>query len=197
MATLISPHDIATLPRLLWISFRGTVGTVVGILGLLVSTAAWFIPGTGTVSLGLYVTTVILLLATVVVLVEATRIARKHAAHPLPRVRLSLKEDHPADVVRIILILEPSPMFSHGLITSIFLVEQDHYERFVGYGVVQNVQDDGLIQVQIEGFVAGFPDLLADLQASKSQTLTRLRVKPFVQQRGLIRISENAHGGNG
>lgn len=141
-----SSRELSTLSRLLWMSFRGTVGTFVGIVGLLASIAAWFIPGTSTIPLAVYVVTVVLCVAVIVVLLEAARIARLHAANPLPRVRLSLREGSTPAEGHVILILEPSPMFSHGLMASIFLLEQDHYERFVGHGVVQNVQDDGLFR---------------------------------------------------
>lgn len=188
-----SPRELSTLPRLLWISFRGTVGTFVGIVGLLAGIAAWFIPGTSTVPLAVYVVTVVLCVAIIVVLLEATRIARLHAANPLPRVRLSLREWSTPAEGHVILILEPSPIFSHGLMASIFLLEHDHYERFVGHGVVQNVQDDGLIQIRIEEVVEGFQSLITDLEASKSQVLSRLRVKPYVQQRGRINFMETGY----
>lgn len=174
-------------------SFRGTIGTFVGVIGLLASIAAWFIPGTSTVPLALYIVTVVLCIAFIVILFEATRIARLHAANPLPRVRLSLRDGAPSSEGHVILILEPSPMFSHGLLVSIFLLEQDHYERFVGHGVVQNVQDDGLIQIRIEGIVEGFQNMIADLEASKAQVLSRLRVKPYVQQRGQINFMETGY----
>lgn len=179
-----SPREISTLPKLLWVSFRGTIGAFVGIVGFLASLTAWFIPGTYTIPLAVYVVTVVICISLIVVLFEATRIARLHAANPLPRVRLSLRDGTSTVEGQLILILEPSPMFSHGLLVSIFLLEQDHYERFVGQGVVQNVQDDGLIQIRIEGIVEGFQNLIADLEASKAQVLSRLRVKPYVQQRG-------------
>ncbi|MDP1997766.1 MAG: hypothetical protein Q8J90_11265 [Gallionella sp.] len=188
-----SPRELSTLPRLLWVSFRGTVGTFVGIVGMLAGIAAWFIPGTTTVTLAVYVVTVALCVAIIVVLFEATRIARLHAANPLPRVCLSLREGGTPTEGHVILILEPSPMFSHGLMASIFLLEHGHYERFVGHGVVQNVQDDGLIQIRIEEVVEGFQSLIADLEASKSQVLSRLRVKPYVQQRGRINFMETGY----
>lgn len=185
-----SPRELSSLPRLLWVSFRGTVGTFVGIVGLIAGIAAWFIPSTSTVSLAAYVVTVVLSVALIVVLLEATRIARLHAANPLPRVRLSLREGSTPTEGHVILILEPSPMFSHGIMASIFLLEHDHYERFVGNGVVQNVQDDGLIQIRIEEVIDGFQSLIADLEASNTKILSRLRVKPYVQQRGRINFTE-------
>jgi hypothetical protein len=176
-----SPSYPSTFSQLVWVSFRGTIGTFVGVMGFLVGIAAWLFPTPGNIPLSIFVTTILVSVAIIITLVEAARIAHSHAANPLPRVRLSLLDER-NDSAHIILILEPSPLLYHGLITSIFLIEQDHYERFIAHGVVQNVQDDGLIQVRMEALAEGFSELLGDLKAAKAQTLSHLRVKPHVQQ---------------
>ena len=178
-----SPRELSSWSGLLWLSFRGTVGGFVGIVGLAAGVAAWFIPATEKVSLAVYVLTLMVCIALIVVLAEAARIAKASAAHPLPRVRFSLDEAQVGEIPRVVLVLDPSPLFNQGLVVSVFLVQQDQYERFFGNGFVQNVQDDGLIQVRLTGLSEGFADVLADLQGSKTQTLARVRVKPYVHQR--------------
>jgi hypothetical protein len=178
-----TPYELSSWPRLLWLSFRGVLGTFLGVAGLGAGVAAWFIPASEKVSLALYVVTLLLALAVVLILAEATRIARASAAHPLPRVRFSLDESSDPEDPRIVLVLEGSPLFSHGMLVSAFFIQEDQYERFFAQGVVQNIQDDALIQVRLTQFSESFADIAADLRSSKTHTLTRLRVKPYVQQR--------------
>ena len=177
------PYELSSWPRLLWASLKGIVGTFVGIAGLLAGVAAWFVPATSQVSLSIYVTTLLFALAIITVLIEATRIAKMHAASPMPRVKLSLLEERTVDEPRVVLVLEPSPIFFFGLVVSVFIVEKDQYERFFGEGIVQNVQDDGLIQVRLENFDIGAKEILNALRSNSVDTLNRLRVKPYVRDR--------------
>lgn len=177
------PYELSSWPRLLWASLKGTVGTFVGVAGLLAGIAAWFIPTTTQITLAVYVATLLIALATITVLIEATRIAKTHAASPLPRVKLSLIEHRAGDESRVVLVLEPSPLFFFGLVVSVFVVEKDQYERFFGEGSVQNVQDDGLIQVRLDDFDVEAKDVLEALRSNSLDTLARLRVKPYVRQR--------------
>lgn len=177
------PYELSSWPRLLWASVKGTVGTFVGVAGLLAGVAAWFIPASTQVSLAIYVATSLIALAIITVLIEATRIAKTHAASPLPRVKLSLIEQRVTNDPHVVLVLEPSPLFFFGLVVSVFVVEKDQYERFFGEGSVQNVQDDGLIQVRLDDFDADDNAVIDALRSNSIDTLSRLRVKPYVRQR--------------
>lgn len=155
----------------------------VGVIGFLVGVAAWFVPAANQVSLPIYVVTLLLALAIITVLIEAARIAKTHAASPLPRVKLSLVEERTPGEPKVILVLESSPLFFFGLVVSVFVVEKDQYEQFFGEGVIQNVQDDGLIQVRLEEFDVENSAVLHALKSNSVDTLNRLRVKPYVRQR--------------
>lgn len=175
-----SSSEISSLPQLLWSSFRGTLGTVVGVMGFLCGVGAWFIPASVSVPLSIYVITLLIACAAIVTLLEATRIARLHMASPLPKVVQSVETGaHPRSMV---LLLTSSPLFGFGMIVSIFVLEHDSYERFIAEGIVQNVQDDGLIQVRITEADSDAASTLDAIRQQQSTTLTRLRVKPYKQQ---------------
>ncbi|MDR3370632.1 hypothetical protein [Rhodoferax sp.] len=177
------PYELSTWPRLLWASLKGIVGTFVGIAGLIAGIAAWFIPATEKIALPVFAVTLLVSLAIIAVLIEAARIAKMHAASTLPRVKLSIVESKDPDEPRVILLLEPSSLYFFGLVVSVFVVEKDQYERFFGQGLVQNIQDDGLIQVRLDDFDFDATDVLNGLKSNSLDVITRLRVKPYVQQR--------------
>jgi len=131
----------------------------------------------------IYVVTLFVALAVITVLIEAARIAKTHAASPLPRVKLSFVEERIPGEEKVILVLESSSLFFFGLVVSVFVIEKDQYELFFGEGVIQNVQDDGLIQVRLEEFDVGNSVVLEALKSNSVDTLNRLRVKPYVRER--------------
>lgn len=179
----IAPHELSSWPRLLWASLKGTGGMLFGVIGVLIGIITWVVPATNRVPMSIYMVTLYIALAAIIVLFEAARISKKHAASPLPRVKLSLVEERVSGEPKMVLVLESSPLFFFGLVVSVFVVEKDQYEQFFGEGVVQNIQDDGLIQVRLEYFDVENTGVFEALKSNSVDTLTRLRVKPYVRQR--------------
>lgn len=179
----VTPSNPPTLLGLLWLSFRGVRGTFLGLAGLALAVAAWFIPPTEKVPLSWFVITLLLALAVVTTLLEAIRIARAHAVSPLPRVRLAFPFDATVQDSPVILMLDASPIFAFGLVVSVFIIEQDQYERFFAQGIVLNIQDDGLIQVKIDRSTPDSASTMDSLRKQSASVLPRLRVKPYVLDR--------------
>jgi len=77
-----------------------------------------------------------------------------------------------------ILILEPSPLFSHNSVVAIYCVE-DQFERLIGIGSVINVQEDGLIQVSLIESKSEDENVWKPILENKADKIKYLIVKPY------------------
>jgi hypothetical protein len=164
----------------MWASFRGAAGAVIGLLGTIGTFAAWFVDPTQKIGLPWFValTTVSLILA--VTLFEAARRALRHAARPLPAVRLAVREDTSGTIV---LVLDGSPLFSTDLSVSVFAVEHEDYEAQIATGYVETVREDGRIQVRLVEIAVGRNEYIQNLLQNDMRILKKIKVKPYLSRR--------------
>lgn len=79
-----------------------------------------------------------------------------------------------------ILLLQASKLYGQGMGVSIYHEEQTGFELFVADGRVRNIQDNGLIQVEITRWEAPDQGLLDRLIRQESGTMQQIMVKPAV-----------------
>jgi hypothetical protein len=175
------PPELRSLGTLIWSSFKGSAGATVGLLGTLATFASWFIKSNSFLPLSWLVGVTITGIAVIVTLFESTRRALNHVAHPFPLVKLALSEPTSKGKT-IILLLDSSPLFSPGLLVSFYLRVQEQYESLIGSGVVQNVQDDGLIQIRVSSFTSNNLEWTEKILANDASYLKCLLIKPYVSQ---------------
>lgn len=70
------------------------------------------------------------------------------ASNPLPVVRQVRKPPIISDNSIALLILEPSDLYSHESLVSIFHSDEE-YEKLIGLGYVLTIQNNGMIQVMV------------------------------------------------
>jgi hypothetical protein len=165
---------------LLGYAARRSVVAIIGVIGSGIAIVMWWIPDPRIqISMGAAVLIFSLLIALISLLAIAALAALEGAANPLPKAR-SCVSSAQGDNRNLILLLDPSPFFSHDHVVSIFLQKAGNYEKFIGYGYVLNIQDNKMIQVRILGLVIDEKNVGDELSNSNATTLASLIVKPSV-----------------
>lgn len=75
-----------------------------------------------------------------------------------------------------LLLAEPSVLYSHDAVVSVYFVEDD-FERLIGVGRVYNVQDNKIIQVLVTQDV-DFGDAWTSIINNDITKISKLRIKP-------------------
>ncbi|MDC0835642.1 hypothetical protein POG22_22000 [Geitlerinema sp. CS-897] len=154
-----------TFWKTLWNSFQDVNGGVLSFLGILISVIVSRFPAKTQIPLDINIiigTFVLLILVTltralITTLEELETLARDSHIYKIPRIKVV----KPSSFGKIYLA-EYSRLISKDTFVSLYYLDGD-YEVFVAIGWVQNVQDNGLIQI-----------LLLHKQEEHSLTLNRL-----------------------
>lgn len=85
------------------------------------------------------------------------------------------------DNMGVICLFEPSELYSHNALVSLFFNDED-YERLIGLGYVFNVQDDKNIQILITEWIPGQEEIKDKLEANNAQVLEKIIAKPNVNR---------------
>lgn len=85
------------------------------------------------------------------------------------------------DNMGVICLFEPSELYSHNALVSLFFNDED-YERLIGLGYVYNVQDDKNIQILITQWIPGQEKIKDKLEANNAQVLEKIIAKPNVNR---------------
>lgn len=168
-----------TLSERLWKAILKSWGGAITIVSFGASIAVYFVvPATDTVRMNIFLVTVFLLIALVIILLRAIYDANTDASVVLPKIRRVLNPPKSYEKASILLIVDPSNYLSHDSSVTLFMLEDD-YEQLVGVGVVINVQNDKKIQVAIYKNEES-EELLSQLKENKKHDLERLILKPSV-----------------
>ena len=85
------------------------------------------------------------------------------------------------DNMGVICLFEPSELYSHNALVSLFFNHED-YERLIGLGYVFNVQDDKNIQILITQWIPGQEEIKDKLENNNAQVLEKIIAKPNVSR---------------
>lgn len=114
------------------------------------------------------------------VLVQLSISLFQEKAKILPKIRQAKKPQNIYQPSIAWLLLEPSPMFGHESLVSIFYKEGD-FEVLVGSGFILTVQENGLIQVLVtDNFYEQDEDFWSKVCGNDHQILSKLLVKPSI-----------------
>ncbi len=179
--------------ELIWTCFRSTTGFLTGVVALALGFILWLAKPTTTVPLPCVIFTAVLVVWIIAALFESVRVAFRGIRAPLPEVKISYEEPRPGGGTDFVLLMEPSELFSHGIGVSIFSLSAEGYERFIGFGQVLNIQDNGKIQVRVGSLFPGLDELEAKIRGRETLTLKSLRVKPSMPIAPGRRMEELSH----
>lgn len=97
----------------------------------------------------------------------------------LPKVIRTITGIYENDNAVILLLLEPSEIFSHQIFVSVYYLE-DKFEELIGIGSVVNIQGDGIIQVNIEQVKGSYQKIKTGLENNNAIVLDKIIVKPNI-----------------
>ncbi len=165
---------------IMWSSFRkiqgpvGTVGTVV--LGVLL----WRFSRDGSIRLAVALPVGVLFMILLLTLCDAVYQMYKMSQRVLPRVLFGRKAAGQMEGEKVLCLLEPSELFSHGALVSFYHVGHENFEELIGIGTVVNVQEDRKIQVAMTWCVDGHEGTAERLARNDKEVLEKIMVKPSV-----------------
>lgn len=158
-------------------SFTRVQGWVLAVLGVLLSLATFFWSDDTSIPIGWVATIATVLTILIVTLVEMSRALAVRVQNPLPRV-LACLEPSPSTGDRRILLLEPSDLYGHDAVVSVYHARDDGFEVLVALGYVATVQQNGRIQVVIARQLPSDPGPDQVFDSRNATNLRRLLVRP-------------------
>lgn len=164
--------------RELYESFRRTGGWPLAFLSLLLSLVLFVVKADATIHLRVIVPFACAGIVCFIVSADLAIRMWRRAANQLPQVLAIVTQPVDGASSRHILLLEPSPLFGHGSMVSIYNLREDGFEVLVGLGHVATVQQDGRIQVLLVRELASPEEIARILDATNSGFRRRLLVKP-------------------
>ncbi|PYT04252.1 MAG: hypothetical protein DMF60_15840, partial [Acidobacteria bacterium] len=100
-----------------------------------------------------------------------------------PRIRTVLKPPKQGKNAPLLCIVEPSDLFYHDALVSIYCTDQFDVEHLIGIGNVVIIQDDGLIQVELILPIETQREVVELLSNNNAGTLQRTKVRPNIPRR--------------
>ncbi len=100
-----------------------------------------------------------------------------------PRIRTVLRLPQEGENAPLLCIVEPSDLFYHDALVSIYCTDQFGVEHLIGIGTVVIIQDDGLIQVELIRPIETQREVVELLRNNNASTLERTKVRPNVPRR--------------
>ena len=159
-----------------WRNSIGLQFLQIGGVSIVASLAFWIFSPDDSISLKWALSVLALLL---ILLAFSGRIAYQYfqkAQNILPKLILVKTIE-----TRIICIFEPSELYSHNAIVSLFL-DDEGYERLIGLGYVFNVQEDKHIQILITRWMSGQEEIRGKLEDGNAQVLEKVIAKPNINR---------------
>ena len=165
-------------------SFYSAWGAIFTVGAVIVAVLLWLFPPTTVDRLSTALPVGLLLVFVALILGRAALLALQTSRQNLPGVIVVRDGPNP------ILLLEPSELFSHETVVSIYHVDDDKFERLIGLGTVINVQQDGKIQVVMHHPTEGYEDIVNRMERNDAAVIRRILVKPTVPARYFERYAE-------
>lgn len=161
----------------LYKSIKQTNSYAVGAVGTALSAFAFYWEPNATVSIKWLSIPVLAILIVVITLLDVAIRLHGLSQKQLPTVvsaqKLTLRERE-----GILLLLEPSILFSTSVIVSVYHVNSEGWEILIGVGRVHHVQEDGKVQIFVHMKSQNSEEKWSDVERRDSGTLNGLRVKP-------------------
>jgi hypothetical protein len=159
------------------------LGIATGIFALAYAVLASFVALDTKVSAAWVIASCFVLLSLCCMLLDMLRAAISEGEIKLPRILTSLT-GFQSVVSGPLLLVEPSRLLGHGTAVSIYTMHNG-FEILIGEGVVQNVQQNGTVQVAVVNTVEKTETVWAGLYENKPDSLKASIVRPGNQYRGI------------
>lgn len=161
-----------SFPRLLWSSYNKALGTLATIFGIGLGILIWIYKPDSVISLAWAIPIAIVMLLLLSTFAHAAYSAYLDKEARLPELILCRQIEGTC-----VFLAEPSKLFSHGILVSFFYRDRDNYEQLIALGAVNNIQEDGLIQIELIQGIEGQEDILEQLVNNIKQVMDNTIIK--------------------
>lgn len=155
-------------------SFLKVQGIVIGTLSLLLGVLLWYFSEVQSLIVFWFIiwsiVSVILVSVLVSVIIELIK-----SQKILPKI---LKVKKVQD--ECICLLESSELFSNGIGVSFYYTDENEFEQLICIGIVNNIQENKLIQVNIHSYQEHHKELIGRLENNDRQLLDNIILKPSI-----------------
>lgn len=164
----------------LYESFIRIHGVPVILLEICLGVIAFIYSSSDTVSLKIIVPLGVILFLCLITLLDNSIHNFHKTSNFLPKVKLARPPTALYDGAKAILLLEPSDVFAHETLVSIYLSDND-FEQLIGIGFILTIQRNGLIQVLVNKSIEEEGDNIWERICNNDLIiLAKLHVKPSV-----------------
>ncbi len=171
-----------TFFRELYQSFQNIHGYPVVFLSLLITLIAFAVSPNTLIYLKWILPLLVIFIIVILTFIDLSYRLYKKASKPLPSVR---QVHRPAAVAKdaiAILLLEPSDIYGHESVVSLFYLNEG-YEKLIGMGYVLTIQTNGMIQVLINKLIDVSEKEIIDKALNNDVlVLKKLLVKPMISK---------------
>ncbi len=164
--------------RTFYESFRRIHGYTLAFIAIILHVLAFEFKGDDTFSIKTVLPCAIVLILVIVILFDMSYQLITEAHRLPPRVKRASRPPQIHERAVALLLLEPSPLYGHESLVSIYLIDND-LETLLGVGFVLNIQENRLIQLLV---TKSYCDLShwEPIISNDASILSRLLVKPTI-----------------
>lgn len=164
----------------LYQSFIRIHGVPVTLLGIGLGVVAFIYSPTDTVSLKVVVPLGVVTFLMLTTLIDNSIQNFKKISNILPKVKQARIPTALYSGAKAILLLEPSDIFAHETLVSVYFLEND-FERLIGVGFIFTIQGNGLIQVLVNKAIDEQDEnIWESIRNNDVTVLSKLQVKPSI-----------------
>lgn len=161
-------------------SFLRVHGYVITLIGIALSLIGFYFKPSDSINIKYLIPLTIIIFLMIVILTDLSFNLFQEKSKILPKVKQAKNPQNIHKPSLAWLLLEPSPVFGHEILVSIFYKDGD-FEVLVGSGFILTVQENGLIQVLVtDNFNDQNEKFWANVCGNDHQILSRLLVKPSI-----------------
>lgn len=164
----------------LYDAFRRVHGYVIAIIGVICSLASFYLTPSDSIGIKYLIPIAVLVFLVLIIFIDLSNKFFQEKSKILPKVRQAKEPQSIYKPSIAWLLLEPSPVFGHETLVSIFYKDGD-FEILAGSGFILTVQENGLIQVLVtNNFYDQDQNLWKKVCGNDHQILSKLIVKPSI-----------------
>lgn len=163
----------------IWESFKKVWGVPAIFLGIVLSYLSWTQSPDSTIKLSFFVLILSTLVIVIITLINLSiNLYNKSIENKLPIIKLT-RQPFYDDNSQLLLLLEPSDLFSFDSVVSIYKLDND-FEQLFGIGKVINIQENGMIQVGLIEVIGSGSETFKKLANNDKELLEKMIIKPTI-----------------
>ncbi len=172
---------------LVWQSFDKVQGIIFGIFSLIFAIILWNLSPDWRIEVFWVILVFPILFFISIAFGNLAYRLYKTQKNKLPKVLLGKELEMSDEESKTICLLGSSDLFSHNCVVSIYFNNQG-FEQLVGIGIVQNIQEDGKIQIIINYPIPSHKDIIEKISQNEGETIKNLIIKPHTSLEYLAKL---------